>query len=108
MKRLLTDFELMAMLAVLRVRDEAYGVPIARELEAAGRRVTLGAVYLALDRLEGQGLLASTLGDATAQRGGRAKRYFRVTAVGLRAIRATQRTFVTMWQGIPELDGGRA
>ena len=71
-------------------------------------RVTLGAVYLALDRLEGQGLLASALGDATAQRGGRAKRYFRVTANGLRAVRATQRAFVTMWRGIPELDGGRA
>ena len=108
MKRLLTDFELMTMLAVLRLREEAYGVPIARELEEAGRRVTLGAVYLALDRLEGQGLLASALGDATAQRGGRAKRYFRVTANGLRAVRATQRAFVTMWRGIPELDGGRA
>jgi len=108
MKRLLTDFELMTMLAVLRLREEAYGVPIARGLEEAGRRVTLGAVYLALDRLEGQGLLASALGDATAQRGGRAKRYFRVTANGLRAVRATQRAFVTMWRGIPELDGGRA
>ena len=108
MKRLLTDFELMVMLAVLRVREQAYGVPIAHELESAGRRVTLGAIYLALDRLEGQGLLVSSLGDATAQRGGRAKRYFRVTAAGLRAIRTTQRAFVTMWQGIPELDGGRA
>ena len=109
MKRLLTDFELMAMLAVLRLREEAYGVPIARELEvAAGRRITLGAVYLALDRLEGVGLLASSLGESTAQRGGRAKKYFRVTAKGLRAVRATQRAFVTMWQGIPELDGGPA
>src|SRR5437762_6811413 len=104
MKRLLTDFELMTMLAVLRLREEAYGVPIARELEEAGRRVTLGAVYLALDRLEGRGLLASALGDATAQRGGRATRYFRFTANGLRAVRITQRTFVRMWQGIPELD----
>src|SRR5947209_4814944 len=108
MKRLLTDFELMTLLAVLRLREEAYGVPIARELEAAGRRVTLGAVYLALDRLEDRRLLASALGDATAQRGGRAKRYFRVTTSGLRAVRATQRAFVTMWRGIPELDGGRA
>jgi PadR family transcriptional regulator PadR len=108
MKRLLTDFELMTMLAVLRLREEAYGVSIARELEAAGRRVTLGAVYLALDRLEGQRLLASSLGEATTQRGGRAKRYFRVTANGLRAVRATQQAFVTMWRGIPELDGGPA
>jgi DNA-binding PadR family transcriptional regulator len=108
MKRLLTDFELMTMLAVLRLREDAYGVPIARELEAAGRRVTLGAVYLALDRLERYRLLASSLGEATTERGGRAKRYFRLTANGLRAVRTTQRAFVTMWQGIPELDRGPA
>ncbi len=105
--RLLTDFELMIMLAILRLRDDAYGVPISRELEdTAGRITTLGAVYLALDRLEQQGLVASTLGESTAQRGGRAKKYFRVTAKGLRAARATQRAFVALWTGIPELEGG--
>ncbi|SRR6266542_523519 len=107
MMRLLTDFELMIMLAILRLRDDAYGVPISRELEdTAGRITTLGAVYLALDRLEQQGLVASTLGESTAQRGGRAKKYFRVTAKGLRAARATQRAFVALWTGIPELEGG--
>jgi DNA-binding PadR family transcriptional regulator len=109
MKRLPTDFELMIMLAVLRLRDEAYGVPIARELEdAAGRQTTLGAVYLALDRLERAGLVAGSLGEATAQRGGRAKKYFRVTAKGLRAVKAAQRALVTLWKGIPELEGGPA
>lgn len=108
MKRLLTDFELMAMLAVLRLREDAYGVTISHALEAAGRRVTLGAVYLALDRLERQRLLVSSLGEPLAQRGGRAKRYFRVTPSGLRAVRAAQQALVTMWQGIPELDGGAA
>jgi DNA-binding PadR family transcriptional regulator len=109
MKRLLTDFELMILLAILRLRDEAYGVPIAQELEAAaGRRTTLGAVYLALDRLERAGLVAASFGEATPQRGGRAKKYFRVTAKGLRAVRAAQRAFVTMWKGIPELEGGKA
>jgi PadR family transcriptional regulator PadR len=107
MTRLLTDFELMIVLAILRLRDDAYGVPISRELEdTAGRLTTLGAVYLALDRLERQGLVVSTLGEATAQRGGRAKKYFRVTAKGLRAARATQRAFVALWSGIPELEGG--
>jgi DNA-binding PadR family transcriptional regulator len=107
MNRLLTDFELMIMLAILRLHDEAYGVPISRELEeTAGRMTTLGAVYLALDRLEGYGLVASTLGEATAQRGGRAKKYFRVTAKGLRAVRATRRAFVALWADIPELQGG--
>jgi PadR family transcriptional regulator PadR len=107
MSRLLTDFELMVLLAILRIGDDAYGVTIARELEeTAGRSTTLGAVYLVLDRLEERGVVASTLGEATAQRGGRAKKYFRITAKGLRAVRATQRAFVALWTGIPELQRG--
>jgi PadR family transcriptional regulator PadR len=106
-QRFLTDFELMIMLAVLRVRDRAYGVPIAREIdEIAGRPVTLAAVYLALDRLQANKLVTSELGDPTPERGGRAKKFFRVTAAGLRAIRQTQRAFIALWQGIPELRGG--
>ena len=105
-ERFLTDFELMVMLAVLRVRDNAYGVPIAREIEqSAGRSVTLAAVYLALDRLTHNGLVACRLGEPTPERGGRAKKFFRITASGLRAIRRTQRAFVALWKGIPELKG---
>jgi PadR family transcriptional regulator, regulatory protein PadR len=108
-RRLLTDFELMILLAVLRVRDEAYGVPIAREIEnTAGRMVTFGAVYLALDRLQLNGLVVSELGEATRERGGRAKRFFRITPKGLRAVRSTQRALVALWKGIPELKEGMA
>ena len=107
-RRFLTDFELMVMLAVLRVRDDAYGVPIAREIETiAGRTVTLGAVYLVLDRLEEGGLVSSALGEATPERGGRAKRFFHVTAAGVRSVRKTQRAFIALWKGIPELKGAR-
>jgi PadR family transcriptional regulator, regulatory protein PadR len=107
MSRLLTDYELMIMLAILRLRNNCYGVTIARELEdTAGRPTTLGAVYLALDRLERHRLVASELGEATAQRGGRAKKYFRVTRKGLQAVRATQRAFIALWTGIPQLQGG--
>src|SRR5829696_4865992 len=107
--RFLTDFEFIIMLAILRARDDAYGVIIAREIEeTAGRTVTLAAVYLALERLQQNGLVASTLGEATAARGGRAKKYFRVTPAGLRAIKQTQRAFVALWKGIPELKGGTA
>src|SRR5258708_22390462 len=106
-RRFLADFELMIMLATLRVRDEAYGVRIAREIEeTAGRVVTRGAVYLALDRLQENGLVTARLGDATPERGGRAKKFFRVTATGLRAVRHTQRAFIALWNGIPELEGG--
>jgi PadR family transcriptional regulator, regulatory protein PadR len=104
----LTDFELMLLLATLRVGDEAYGVTIAREIEASGERsVMLGAVYTGLDRLEANGLVASTVGAPTPERGGRAKRYFRVTPAGLKAIRQAKRSFTRLWSGIPALEGGR-
>jgi DNA-binding PadR family transcriptional regulator len=105
-ERLLTDFELMLLLAVLRVGEDAYGVPIARELEqTGGRATTLAAVYLALERMRERGLVKSRLGDPTPQRGGRAKKIFEVTPAGLRAVRRTRRAFVALWTGIPELKG---
>jgi DNA-binding PadR family transcriptional regulator len=101
---LLTDFELMILLAVLRAEDEAYGVAIARDIEqTTGRSVLLGAVYAALERLERNGLVASSVGEPTAARGGRAKRFFRVTPRGLRSVKETQRALVALWSGIPEL-----
>ena len=104
--QLLTDFELMILLAILRAGDEAYGVVIARELETTAKRdVLLGAVYAALERLERNGLVASRLGEPTATRGGRAKRYFRVTSQGLRAVKGTRRALVALWTGVPKLEG---
>jgi PadR family transcriptional regulator PadR len=109
MRDYLTDFELMILLAVLRLGDEAYGVPIAREIETTGgRSVVLGAVYAALDRLEVNGLVASAVGDPTPARGGRAKKFFRVTPAGLRAVRQTQQALTSLWAGIPQLKRGRA
>jgi PadR family transcriptional regulator PadR len=84
-------------------------VPISREIErVTGRAVAPASVYLTLDRLQKVGLLVSELGDPTPERGGKAKRFFRVTPAGLRAIRATQRAFVGLWTGVPELKGGLA
>jgi DNA-binding PadR family transcriptional regulator len=104
-RELLTDFELMILLAILRAGDEAYGVVIAREIETtAGRTVLLGAVYAALERLERNGLVASSIGEPTASRGGRAKRFFRVTPRGLRAVKDTQRALVALWSGVRELE----
>jgi PadR family transcriptional regulator, regulatory protein PadR len=104
MLRLLTDFELMILLATLRAGNDAYGVVIAREIERTGRRqVLLGAVYTALDRLERNGLVSSSIGDPTPERGGRAKRFFRVTARGLRAVKETQQALVALWTDVPQL-----
>ncbi|RPJ69215.1 MAG: PadR family transcriptional regulator [Acidobacteria bacterium] len=104
-RQLLTDFELMILLAALRLGDEAYGVQIARQIEEiGGRRVLLGAAYAALDRLEANGLVSSTIGNPTSERGGRARRYFRVTPRGLRAVRHTRDALVALWQGVPQLE----
>ena len=97
----LGNFELMVVLAVLKSGDDAYGVPIAAEIEAAtGRRVLLGSIYAALERLEAKGLVASTIGDPTPERGGRAKKYFRVTALGLREIHHAKRALTRLWRGV--------
>jgi PadR family transcriptional regulator, regulatory protein PadR len=106
-RTLLTDFELMILLATLRVGDEAYGAQIAREIEqTGGRSVLLGAAYAALDRLEQNGFVRSSLGEPTATRGGRARRLFRVTPQGLRAVKATRQALVRLWTGIPQLKEG--
>lgn len=107
-RELLTDFELMILLATLRVGPEAYGVPIAREIERTGGRVVaLAAAYAALDRLERNGFVTSELGEATSERGGRAKRLFEVTPQGLRAIKQTQHALVALWTDVPQLKGRR-
>src|SRR5688572_12257094 len=106
MRDYLTDFELMILLSILRVGDEAYGVPVAREIEkTGGRSVVLATVYAALDRLEANGLVSSTLGDPTPARGGRAKRLFRVTPSGLKAVRQTRRALTRLWTGLVQVDG---
>jgi len=83
-------------------------VPIARELQQRRRRgVSLGSVYAALERLEEKGLVSSTVGEPTAERGGRARRYFQVTRQGLRAIRETREVLTGFWCQIPNLEGGQ-
>jgi PadR family transcriptional regulator, regulatory protein PadR len=103
-RQLLTDFELMILLAVLRIGEQPYGVQIAREIHTiTGRRVLLGAAYAALDRLERNGFVSSTVGDPSPERGGRAKRFFRVTPRGLKAVRNTQSALVALWSGVPQM-----
>jgi DNA-binding PadR family transcriptional regulator len=101
-----TEFELLVLLATLRVGEHAYGVPIAREIEvAANRPVARAVVYAVLERLERRHLVTSSLGEPTHERGGRAKRIFQVTDKGLRAVRSAQRTLTALWTGVPQLEG---
>ena len=100
----LVEFELMLLLAVVHIGEGAYVVHISRELEGnRGRRVSIGSVYAALDRLEAKGLIVSDLGDPTPERGGKSKRYFRITKEGLRQVHETRQVLTRMWQALPEL-----
>jgi PadR family transcriptional regulator PadR len=97
----LGELEQQLLLIVLRLGDEAYANPIGETLAAAaGRRVARGALYTALERLERKGCLRSSLGDPLPERGGRPRRYFTVTASGLRALRQVRRVLLGLWDGL--------
>ena len=102
----LGEFEHLILLAVYRLGAEAYGVPVIREVEGrTGRTVTQAAAYLTLRRLEDKGLIKSKLGKPTAERGGRAKRYFQITSDGTTQLRESRAALAKMWEGVsPELD----
>ncbi len=103
----LGEYELMVLLAVIRLGEQAYGVPICSEIEThCGREVAVSSVYAALERLEEKGLLTSYCGEPTEERGGRAKRFFNVTSRGFEVIRQTQRALKSLWKGLPELETG--
>jgi PadR family transcriptional regulator PadR len=105
----LGEFELVVMLAVIRLGEGAYGVPISREIEEkTGRETSFGTVYATLERLLEKGLVRSELGDPTPERGGRAKRYFHATPTGLRVVRQTRQALTELWHGVPELERGMA
>jgi DNA-binding PadR family transcriptional regulator len=102
----LGEFEHLIMLAILRLGPEAYGVPIIDEVEArTGRTVSEAAAYLTLRRLEEKGWIKSRVGEPTPERGGRAKRYFKLLPVGVRRLRESRTALVQMWDGVAaELD----
>lgn len=100
-------FELMVLLALMRLDDDAYGVSITRAIEeATGRNVLLASVYAALERLQKKGLVSSKCGEPTPERGGRAKRYFQITTRGLREVREAKESLVKLWRHLPALAGG--
>ena len=99
----LGEFEELLLLAVQGVPGKAYGVPVQQYLErTTGRRVSMGAVYAALDRLEAKGLVRSAFGDPTPTRGGKRTRVFSVTPAGVRAARETRRIRDRLWRAIEE------
>jgi len=97
----LGEFEQLVLLAVMRLEGDAYAVPIRQEIEGrTSRRVARGALYVTLDRLEEKGYLKSWLADATAERGGRAKRYYEVRPAGAKALEYSWAALRSMWEGL--------
>ena len=97
----LGEFEQIVLLAILRLQDRAYAVPLREEIQVrTGRRVARGALYTALDRLEQKRCLRSRMSEPMAERGGRSRRYFTVTQSGLAEIRNWRRSMLRLWQGL--------
>src|ERR1700750_1499443 len=106
-REFLGGVELLVLLALIGLGDEAYGGSLFEAIEESRwREVAIGSVYITLERLEHKGLVTSRLGEATPERGGRAKTYFKATAKGLREVRQAHRTLTALWKGTPQLQGG--
>ena len=100
----LGELEHLILLSILRLRDAAYGVSVARELEArANRHLSRGALYTSLERLELKGLIRWHLETGGPERQGLPKRVYSVTPRGRAAVRAARRLFRRMWQGIDDI-----
>ena len=103
----LGDMDHLVLLAILRLGRDAYGIPILDEVSArSGREISRATVYVALKRLEQKGLVTSRLGDSTPERGGRAKRFFKLKPSGLKALRESREMFLGLWRDYESvLDG---
>src|SRR3954465_11344656 len=99
----LGDFEQLVLLGVLRLEQGAYGAAIRQEIHArSGRDISINAVYTTLDRLESKGLLRSWVGEPTAQRGGRRRKFYALEPDGIAALRQAYRAFQSMADGLEE------
>ena len=102
----LGEFEVIVLLAVLHLGEDAFGSAIRDEIQRRShRRVSRGAVYITLDRLEEKGFLTSKLAGASDNRGGRPKRFFSVTATGLKGVKHSVRMLARMQKGLEPLLG---
>lgn len=103
MPRTLGDFETRLLLALVRLKEQAYGATIHREIEArTGRSVAIGAVYTGLARLQRSGYVTTTIGDPTPERGGRRKKFYEIHADGAVALTNSLRMHRRMTEGIEE------
>jgi PadR family transcriptional regulator, regulatory protein PadR len=103
----LSQLELMVLLAIMSPARDAYGVLISRDIaQKSGREVALASVYATLERLERKGFVKSSLGEPTAERGGKARTYFKATAAGVQEARDAHATLLRLSADLPALKGG--
>ncbi|MCB0488572.1 MAG: helix-turn-helix transcriptional regulator [Cyclobacteriaceae bacterium] len=103
-KEYLGEFEELVLILVAALGDDAYGAIIAEEIESRLKRdVNLSAVHVTLYRLEDKGLIKSSFGGATKERGGRRKRIYTVTSAGMATLRSMQESRMTLWDLVPQL-----
>jgi PadR family transcriptional regulator PadR len=101
-RRMLRELEQAVLLAIIRLGSGAYGVTIRHDLmERLGRPVSIGATYTVLERLEAKGFVTSWMGGATHERGGRAKRFYRIETPGLQALDEARIATENLWGGLP-------
>jgi PadR family transcriptional regulator PadR len=99
----LGEFEIVVLATLVRLGEDAYGMTIRRNIEErSGRSVSIGSLYATLRRLEAKGYVSTVLGEPTQERGGRAKRYFRLEAEGAEALIRSRELFLQMLEGLPE------
>ena len=100
-EKFLGEFEQFLLLSILKLADNAYGSTIRQLLaDTIKRDVTIGALYTTLERLEKKGLVESKMGEVTRERGGRAKKYFKVTAKGQYALKRSKQALTSMWENV--------
>jgi len=95
------ELEHMVLASILRLGDDAYGLKVGEELaRVTSRRVSSGALYTTLDRLEKKGLLKSREADASPARGGRPRKYYRLTPAGTTSVRRSRQAMLALWRGL--------
>jgi len=100
-ERFLGEFEQLLLLSILKLAENAYGSAIRRLLaDVIDRNVTIGALYTTLERLEKKGMVESKMGESTPERGGRAKKYFKVNAKGQHALKRSKKALASMWENV--------
>ena len=104
MQEFLSEFEFLVLASAARLGDDAYAVTIRQEIASrTGRKVSRGSVYVTLDRMAQKGFVKSSLGEPTPERGGKSKRYYRLTTRGISAVQNSKRAFLAMVENLDPL-----